>query len=175
MPILMTKSCQRRGEGEGVASAKREVQAQFSNKLQTWQSDLSLIKVIKKERWEIKSERKSGKWQWIKEGLKPVTWQMVLANWATESFGNSVAEFKYLRLSCHGSDTKLACSMGRVQRARSARRKLSTSHLAFLMTLTRLMSDCQVWSMFKRKERGGKWQWLREELEPMTWQIPPML
>ena len=39
-------------------------------------------------------------------GLEPTTWQMACyapTNWATESPGNSVAEFEYLRLSCQGS------------------------------------------------------------------------
>ena len=80
-----------------------------------------LAKVIKKKRWEIKVWKKEGKkWNWLRKRLEPTTWKMVshaLANWASESLGNSVAEFEHLRLSCQGSSRsgyQLACSMGRV-------------------------------------------------------------
>ena len=79
----------------GVASAKHETQAQILDMLQTWQSDLSLSQ----SHWE-------RKWQWLREGLEPTTWQMAchaLTNWATESLSNSVAELEYLRMSCQGS------------------------------------------------------------------------
>ena len=82
---------------------------------------LNLAEVIKKKRWEIKVWRKRGKkWHWLRKRLEPTTWKMVshaLANWASESLGNSVAEFEHLRLSCQGSSRsryQLACSMGRV-------------------------------------------------------------
>ena len=54
--------------------------------------DFNLVKVIKKKRWEIKMWKNKG--EWLREGLEPANWQMAchaLANWATESFGNSVA------------------------------------------------------------------------------------
>ena len=66
---------------------------------------LNLVKVIERERWEIKT-RKREKWEWLMEGLEPTTWQMAchaLTNWATESLSYSVTEFKYLRLSYQGS------------------------------------------------------------------------
>ena len=57
-----------------------------------------------RRKWrEIKRGKES---EWLREGLKPTTWQMAchaLTNWATESPGNSVTEFEYLRLSCLGS------------------------------------------------------------------------
>ena len=74
------------------------------NMLQTWPSDLSLSQIRKKEIRRKKWGKRN--WQWLREGLDSTTWQMAchaLTNWATESLGNSVAEFKYLRLSCQGS------------------------------------------------------------------------
>ena len=56
----------------------------------------------------MNSQEKEGKrkWQWLRGGLKPTTWQMAchaLTNWATESLGNLAAEFEYLRLTHEGS------------------------------------------------------------------------
>ena len=102
---------------------KREAQAQILNMIQTWQSVLNLVK-FKKEKWEIKTWKKEGrKWQWLRKGLKPMTSQMAchaLTNWTTE--------FECLRLSRQHpaeADNKVACSMGRVQRAESLRRRLN--------------------------------------------------
>ena len=103
------------------------------NMLQTWQSDLSLSqkserkKGIKRNKWGEKN------WQWLRERLEPANWQMAchaLTNWATEST-------QWLNSSTKGwaardpaeADTKLACSMGRVRRARSARRMTLTCTL----------------------------------------------
>ena len=48
------------------------------NILQTWQSDLNMIKFIERSRWGIKTWKKERKkkWQWLGEGLEPATWKI---------------------------------------------------------------------------------------------------
>ena len=46
-------------DGKGVASAKCEAQAQLVNMLQTWESDLNLVKVIERNKY-MKADNDSG-------------------------------------------------------------------------------------------------------------------
>ena len=75
--------------GGGEMSMKCEVQAQLLTCFRPDSQTLNLVKVNKRERWEIKTRKKEGeKRQWLREELKPVNWQMVYyapTNWATES------------------------------------------------------------------------------------------
>ena len=105
------------------------------NMLQTWQSDLNL--------WEIKM-RKMAMTPWGTRTHDLANGCHVPANWAVKSFSNSVAEFKYLGLSCQGSSrsrycTDLACWMGRVRRAQSARHRLSYKHASDLTVRDRAL------------------------------------
>ena len=91
-----------RGGGGGGCDKQAQAQSFIASRPDSQTLTWSMVNTIKRE---IKRWKKEGeKWQWHREGLEPATWKMAcyaLTNWATKSFRNSMAEFEYLRLSCH--------------------------------------------------------------------------
>ena len=73
------------------------------------------------------------------KGVKPATWQMAchaLTNWATESLGNSVAEFRFLRLSCQGSSwSRYQAGIFDREGVASTKREAQAQNLNMLQTL----------------------------------------
>ena len=143
--------------GEGgvcVASVTREAQADM---LQTWQT---LTQVRKK--------RGKRNWRWLREGLEPTTWQMAyhaLTNWATESPGNSVAEFEYLRLSCQGSSrSRYQAGMSDGEGMASAKCEAQAQIFWHAPDLTGLNPSQSQW-----ESSWGSWRELKiNELRPKT-------
>ena len=117
------------------------------NMLQSWQSDLNLGHSRREGKVRNKQKKEREKWQRLREGVEPTTWQMachVPANWAVKSFTNSVTEFEYLRLSCQGSSqsrycSHLACLMRRVRRVQSTKHRLSYKHASDLIVRDRAL------------------------------------
>ena len=151
-----------------MASAKCEAQAQLFNMLQTWQSELNLLKVIENERWERKtSNKEEKKWQWLREGLEPATWQMAchaLTNWATKSFGNSVVKFHYLRSSCQGSSwSGYQAAMFDGESMVNAKCKAQGQLFNMLQTWQSdhnlaKVNENERWKIMTWKKEGTKWQ-----------------
>ena len=138
---------------------------------------LNLVKVIERERWEIKTRKKREKWEWLMEGLEPTTWQMAchaLTNWATESLGYSVTEFKYLRLSCQGSSWSryqggMFDGEGVVRDRRSVFNVLQTwqpEMVGFVQDLKWGEEVWQAWSMRRRGSVFNMFQTWQSDLKP---------
>ena len=115
-------------------------------------------------------EEKGGKnWQTLREGFQPSTWQMAchaLTNWAIESLGNSVAEFKYLWLSCQGSSwSRYQAGMFDGGRCNKHEAQSTGSVVNMLQTWQSDLNLVKVigrkrWEIKTRKKEAKKRQWL---------------